>query len=117
MKSALYNVPGAKADMLRAWIYHARAKRLSYTLINNKICMKIPEKFDDFRGFSSFFYWEASGIDDICRVIVDRRASGRVWVADVERFFMEMVENGMTCASQSWLQVSVGQFWLQMWWG
>ena len=46
---------------------------------------------------------------------MDRGASVRVWVAYVERFFMEMVKNVTTCASQSWLQVSVWHFGLQMW--
>ncbi len=53
--------------------------------------------------------------DDICRAIVDRGACRRVSPADVERFFMEMVKNAMTCAIQSWVQVSVGHFRLQMW--
>ena len=39
---------------------------------------------------------------------MDRGASERVWIADVKRFFMEMVKNVTTCASQSLLQVSVG---------
>ncbi len=50
MKSAFYDGLKAKAVIF----CHVRAKRFSYTLTNNERCIKIPEKFDAFREFSSF---------------------------------------------------------------